>query len=146
MNYNKTLFAGRFVRTPEVKTTAGGGSITKFTLATNRKWKDASGKLNDEATFADVVAFGTLAENIGRFFAKGDNIFIEGRLKQNVWKDREGNDRKQLEIVAESFQFCVSEPKERQEERPPQRQTRQPERVQDSLLEPSTNEDDFIPF
>ncbi|MCH8270673.1 MAG: single-stranded DNA-binding protein, partial [Planctomycetes bacterium] len=85
---NKVLLIGNLTRDPELKHTAGNQALANFGIAVNRRFRTASGENREEVAFIDCEAWGRTAENIGKFFAKGRPIFIEGRLKLDTWEDR----------------------------------------------------------
>jgi len=108
-NYNKIQLAGHLTRDPEVKP-VGTGSVAKFGLAVNRKWKDGNGETKEEVIFVDVECWGRTAENVGAYLAKGGGAFIEGRLKMDQWTDADGQKRTKFMVVADSVQFLDSKP------------------------------------
>lgn len=113
MNINKTFVAGRLTRDPEIKMTPQGTAIAGFSVAVNRKWRDADKQEREEVTFLDCEAWGKTADTIAKHFAKGKEIYVEGRLKSESWEDKtSGQKRSKLKIVVESFQF-VGGPTER---------------------------------
>ncbi len=107
-NYNKVFLAGNLTRDPEVRP-AGQGTVAKFGLAVNRRWKDRDGNLKDETTFVDVEAWGRTAELVGQYLTKGRGCFVEGRLRLDQWDDKEsGQKRSKMLVVADSVQFIDS--------------------------------------
>jgi single-strand DNA-binding protein len=110
-SYNKVLLMGNLTRDPEVKHTSSNQALVNFGLAVNRKFKTSSGEFREEVTFVDCEAWGYTAENIGKFFAKGRPIFVEGRLKLDTWEDRnDGSKKSKLRVVVDNFQFVDSKP------------------------------------
>lgn len=108
---NRIIIMGRMVRDPELRTTQSGTSVTSFTLAVDRDFKDKdSGEKSTD--FIDVVAWRQTAEFVCKFFAKGRMAVVEGRLQIREWKDKDGNNRRTAEIVAESVYFGDSKPSE----------------------------------
>ena len=108
-SYNKVILMGNLTRDPEVRHTSGDRAVANFGIAVNRRYKTASGEKREEVTFVDCEAWGYTGENIGKFFAKGMPILIEGRLKLDTWEDRkDGSKRSKLKVVVESFQFVDS--------------------------------------
>ena len=100
---NKTMLIGYMVKDPEIKYTPSGTAILDFTIATNKKYKD-----KEEVFFAPIKAFGKAAETIATYVAKGDPIYIEGRLKRESWDDKNGKKREKVLIILESFQLLGS--------------------------------------
>ena len=100
MGANTVVFQGNVVRTPEFASTQGT-DIINFTLANTRKYKQ-----KESTTFINCVAYGQTAQNIGKFFDKGDPMIVVGRLTQNNWQDQQGNKRSQIVITVNEFHFC----------------------------------------
>ena len=80
MSYTKAIITGNLCRDPELKFLPAGTALASFTVGVNRKWTDSVGQQKEEASFIDCTAFGKTAENINKFFRKGNPIFIDGRL------------------------------------------------------------------
>ena len=101
---NRIVIMGRLVRDPELRTTQSGISVTSFTLAVDRDFKnrDSGEKSTD---FIDVVAWRQTAEFVCKYFAKGRMAVAEGRLQIRDWKDRDGNNRRSAEVVADNVYF-----------------------------------------
>lgn len=101
---NTITVQGRLTRDPEQRTTAGGTPVTAFSIACDRDFVD---KDSQKATdFLDIVAWRDLAKFVAAHFSKSDMILVKGRLQIREWTDREGNKRRNAEIVAESLYFC----------------------------------------
>jgi len=115
-NMNIVILAGNLTRAPELRYTPRGSPVASFSIAVNRKWKDAQGKLNDEPCFVDCECWGTIAENVTQYLGKGSSVLIRGRLKLDRWTDKQtGKARSKLKCVAEIVQF-VNSPRRRQEQ------------------------------
>ena len=103
---NKVFLFGNLVRDPELTYAGSGSPIGKFSVACNRKFKDKSGAFQEETFFGNCVLFGKGAENLQKFFVKGDPIFVEGRLRTEKWQDKTtGADRSTIVIVVDDFQI-----------------------------------------
>lgn len=104
---NRIIIMGRLVRDPELRTTQSGISVTSFTLAVDRDFKsrDSGEKSTD---FIDVVAWRQTAEFVCKYFGKGRMAVAEGRLQIRDWKDRDGNNRRSAEVVADNVYFADS--------------------------------------
>ena len=101
---NKSIIMGRMTRDPELRSTQGGTPVTSFTLAVDRDFKDKqSGEKGVD--FIDCVAWKQTAEFVSKFFSKGRMAVAEGRLQIREWKDKDGNNRRTAEIVAENVYF-----------------------------------------
>ena len=101
---NRIIIMGRLVRDPELRTTQSGIPVTSFTLAVDRDFK--SRENGEKSTdFIDVVAWRQTAEFVCKYFAKGRMAVAEGRLQIREWKDRDGNNRRTAEVVADNVYF-----------------------------------------
>ena len=83
--------------------TQSGTAVTSFSLAVDRDFKSQSGE--KETDFIDVVAWRSTAEFVAKYFTKGRMAVVEGRLQIRDWKDREGNNRRSAEVVADNVYF-----------------------------------------
>lgn len=103
---NRVMLIGNLTRDPEIRTTPKGVSVADLGLAINRNYTTESGEKREDVTFVDVVVWGKVAENAGRYLSKGRPIFVEGRLQLDTWQDKEsGQNRQRLRVVAERLQF-----------------------------------------
>jgi single-strand DNA-binding protein len=98
---NKVILIGNLGKDPEVKYTAGGMPVAKFSLATNERYKDKEGQWQDRTEWHNIVAFQRLAEIVGEYLKKGGKCFIEGSLRTSSWDDKETGQKKyKTEIIA----------------------------------------------
>jgi single-strand DNA-binding protein len=105
-NFNKVMLMGNLTRDPQLKYLPNQTAVVEFGLATNRRFKLASGEDREEVCFVDCSAFGRQAEVINQYCQKGKPIFVEGRLKYDSWEDKQGGGKRhKLSVVVESFQF-----------------------------------------
>lgn len=102
---NKANLLGNLTRDPDLKYLPKGTPVCNFTVATNRTWKDSSGQEQSEANFHRVVAWGKLAEICGQYLSKGSRAYVEGRISNRSWEDKEGQTRYITEIVANEVIF-----------------------------------------
>jgi len=105
MSFNKIIVVGNLGRDPELKYTAQGTPVCSFTIASNERRKDKSGEPQDITTWFRGTIFGTRAETFARYMEKGKPVYIEGRLRTEIWTDREGKERTTLEINVSDFNF-----------------------------------------
>ena len=109
MNINIITLGGNLTRDPETRVTPQGTAIAQFSIANNRKFKDASGQMREEVSFIDCEAWGKTGENIGKFFSKGDRILVAGRIKQDSWEDKQTQQKRtKLKVVVDQFHFVDS--------------------------------------
>ena len=104
-SFNKVILMGNLTRDPELRVTAGGLSICKMSLATNRVYQTRDGERKEEVTYVDIDAFGKQAETISKYMSKGRSILVEGRLKLDSWETPQGDKRSKVGVVLENFQF-----------------------------------------
>jgi len=105
MYVNYVEIIGRVTRQPELKVIKGGQSLTSFSLATNRTYKNKDGEKVEESDFHNVIFWGKVAETICTYVKQGQCIRITGRLRTRKWEDKDGSTRYVTEIVGENFQF-----------------------------------------
>ncbi|NPA06251.1 MAG: single-stranded DNA-binding protein [Chloroflexi bacterium] len=97
---NKVMIIGRLGRDPELRYTPSGQAVATFPVVTTRYWNTAAGERRSETERFNVVAWGSLAEICKQFLTKGEQVYIEGRLKTRRWEDANGQRRYSVEIVA----------------------------------------------
>lgn len=103
---NTCTLMGRFTRDPELSTTRGGKSVSSFTIACERDFRDANGERVTD--FIDCVSWNATAEFISRNFAKGKMAVVTGSLQFRDWTDKNGNKRKSAEIQVSNIYFADS--------------------------------------
>lgn len=97
---NKVILIGHLGRDAETKFTASGVSVSQFTLATNRRIKDAqTGEWKDETDWHRVVVW--RQENLAQYLTKGKQVYVEGRLQTRSWEDQNGQKRYTTEVIAD---------------------------------------------
>ena len=102
---NHVSMIGRLTKTPDIKQTTSGKNVCSFTVAVNRRFKDAQG--NALTDFFTVVAWGKLAELCGRYLDKGRKCCVMGELQNRSYETRDGTKRTITEIVAEQVEFLT---------------------------------------
>lgn len=94
---------GRLTRDPELRRTGSGTAVSSFSIAVDRDFKGQGGE--KETDFIDIVAWRNTAEFVSKYFTKGRMAVVEGRLQIRDWKDKEGNNRRSAEVVADNVYF-----------------------------------------
>lgn len=97
---NQINLIGRTTKTPELRKTQSGTSVTSFTLAVDRRDKEKN------TDFISCVAWSKTAEIINDFVGKGQLIGVTGRLQIRSYTDKEGNKRTAAEVIVDTFDFC----------------------------------------
>lgn len=104
MSLNHITIMGRLTRDPELRRTGSGVAVTNFTVAVDRDFTDKqSGE--KETDFIDVVAWRSTAEFVEKYFSKGRMAVVSGRLQIRSYTDKDGNNRRASEIVADNVYF-----------------------------------------
>ena len=101
MNYVSMI--GRLTKTPDIRQTNTGKNVCSFTLAVNRRYKDADGKTT--ADFFSVQAWEKLAELCVRYLDKGSKVFVSGELRNRSYEAKDGTKRTVTEIIASEIEF-----------------------------------------
>ena len=105
---NKIMLIGNLGRDPELNVTSDGTPVTKFSLAVSRNYTTSSGEKREETEWFNIVAWRQLAERCERYLHKGSKIYIEGRLTQRKYTDREGVQRTSVEVIANDMKMLDS--------------------------------------
>lgn len=105
---NKVILVGNLGRDPEMKYTAGGTALCKFSLATSEVFNDREGNQQERTEWHNIVAWSKLAEICGQYLSKGRQVYVEGSLRTRSWEDQNGNKRYTTEINAREVQFLGS--------------------------------------
>lgn len=97
---NKVQLTGRLGADPAKRYTAQGSAIVTFRVASNRTWRSSSGASHEDTEWFRVVAWDQLAEQCCSQLARGDHIYVEGRLQTRQWLEPSGQQRVATEVVA----------------------------------------------
>jgi single-strand DNA-binding protein len=104
---NKVILIGNLGKDAETKFTAGGTPVTKFTLATQRRWKDqATGDWKEETEWHNITLW--KQEAVAQYLQKGKQVYVEGRLRTSSYEDKEGQKRSYTEVVCEELMLLSS--------------------------------------
>ncbi len=109
---NRADVIGHVTRDPEIRTTTGGQKVLTLGVASNERWKDRnSGEEKERTEFHNVVIWGVLAEQIGKFVKKGNRVYVSGRVQTRSWETKEGGKRTTTEIIADAISLLgISNP------------------------------------
>ncbi len=102
---NKVILIGRLGADPEVRYTQAGRSVASLRVATSENWNDGDGQRQERTEWHSITVWGKQAELCGQYLAKGRQVYLEGRLQTREYTDREGINRKAVEIVANQIVF-----------------------------------------
>lgn len=122
---NKAILVGRLTKDPETRYMNNGKAVTSCSLATSEKYKD-----QEFTEYHNLVFFDKIAEIAGEYLKKGSLVYVEGQIKTEAYKDKNGVEKKVTKIVCRDMKMLGSKPANSQ-------QSKQEETDQD---------DDSIPF
>ena len=95
---------GNLTRDPELRQTPTGQTVTNFSLALNRAYKDKSDEWQEVTDYVDIVCWGPLAERVSQYMSKGRRCLVQGRLQSRSW-EQEGQKRSKVEVLANDVTF-----------------------------------------
>lgn len=98
-DHNIVSIYGRLTKDPELSYTANQKAVVKFSIAN---------QCGDDVNFFDVVCFDKIAVSVSTYMKKGNPVIVDGRLKQNRFTDKNGQNRSKIEIVSNGIQFLSS--------------------------------------
>lgn len=103
---NKVILMGRLTKDPEIRYTQNNMTVANFSIAVSRKFA----KENDEvkADFFSVIAWNKTGEFVGKYFKKGQQILVSGRIENRNWTDQQGVKHYATDIIAEEVDFAGS--------------------------------------
>lgn len=109
-NVNKVILIGRLGNQPELRYTQANRAVTELRLAVTRGWTDKAGQRQERTDWFSVEVWDKQAEFCERYLAKGREVYVEGRLQNDEWTDKEGQKRLKTKIMADSIQFVGNKP------------------------------------
>jgi single-strand DNA-binding protein len=142
-SFNKIIIVGYLGRDAELRYTPQGTAVCNFSVATTERRKDKSGEFQDVTTWFNVSLWGNRAETTSQYLTKGKLVYIEGRLTQRDYQDRDGNTRTSLDVNASELQFIGPRGDEAAAPREERTAARAPQASEDV---PAPINDDDIPF
>jgi len=102
---NKIMLIGNLGKDPDLQVTSEGTPFVRFSLAINRSYKTASGTKKEETEWFNIVAWRQLAETCEKYLHKGSKVYIEGRLTQRKYTDKNGQERTSIEVIASDMEM-----------------------------------------
>ena len=109
MSINKVILVGNLGKDPELRHIGSGMAVCTFSLATTDRFKNKQGEQQDKTEWHNIVAWAGLAEICGKYLTKGKQVYIEGRIQNRSYDDRDGNKRYISEIVASEMQMILNQ-------------------------------------
>lgn len=101
MAVNHLTYQGRLVADPELRETNSGAKVVNFRVAWSEKYRDKENKC-----FLECKAFSALAEHICKYFVKGQEIAVEGKLNTEEWTGQDGQKRSKVVLIVSDAHFC----------------------------------------
>lgn len=107
---NRVILLGRMARDPEVRYTQAAEplAVCSFSIAVDKPYSRNRQEGDPTADFINCVSFRNTAENIGKYFRKGNRIAVQGRLQTRNYTDQQGNKRYVTEVLIDDFEFVES--------------------------------------
>lgn len=107
---NRVILLGHIGKDPVSKFTATGKCVTRFSLATNRRWKDReSGDWKEETDWHNVVVWDM--EQLQNYLVKGKQVYVEGSVRTRSWEDENSGQRRYVtEIIADNVILLAAKP------------------------------------
>jgi len=107
---NKVILIGRVGKDPEMRHLENNTSFARFSLATSETYKNKNGEKITTTEWHNIVVWRGLSEIAERYVKKGMMLYVEGKLRNRSWDDKDGNKRYSIEIEADNFQMLGSKP------------------------------------
>lgn len=108
MSVNKVILVGNLGKDPELRYTPSGTAVATFSLATTERYKDREGNKQEKTEWHNIVVWRQLAEICGKFLHKGKQVYVEGKIQNRSYDDRDGNKRYISEVVVNEMQMLGS--------------------------------------
>ena len=102
---NSVVIAGNLTKDPVFRQTTNGTPVANFSIASNRKYRDANNQWQEEVCYVGIVAWNRLAESCTNRLKKGSAVLIDGELQSHSFKNDDGFSRNIVEIKARRIQF-----------------------------------------
>ena len=100
---NKVILVGNLGKDPEVRTLENGAKVANFTLATSESYKNREGQRVTQTEWHNIVLWRGLAEIAEKFLSKGNQVYVEGKIRTRAWDDKDGNKRYTTEILGDNL-------------------------------------------
>tara|TARA_B100000989_G_scaffold227752_1_gene174832 strand:+ start:1618 stop:2025 length:408 start_codon:yes stop_codon:yes gene_type:complete len=131
---NKVILIGNLGKDPEVRYLESGVAVANITLATTENYKNKEGDKVSQTVWHDIVLWRGLAEITEKYLKKGSSVYIEGKIRNRKWEDKEGITRYKNEILADNMTMLGSRP------------TAEKSNEKESQNQENTNGYDDLPF
>lgn len=112
---NKMTIIGNLGADPEVRYLDGGAVVATFNVATTEKYTNRNGEKVEQTEWFRVELWNEQAKVAEKYLKKGNSVYVEGRLRTELWTDKEGKERTSLRVRATIMQLLGSPNSERDE-------------------------------
>jgi len=102
---NKVILIGNLGADPELRYTPSGAAVANFNMATTEKWKDKDGQMQERTEWHRIILWSRQAEIAKEYLRKGSSVYIEGRIQNRSYDDKDGIKRYVTEIIGQRMQF-----------------------------------------
>lgn len=131
---NKVILIGNLGKDPEVRYLDSGVAVANLTLATTENYKNREGEKVSQTVWHDIVLWRGLAEIAEQYLKKGNSVYIEGKLRNRKWEDKDGITRYKTEILADNMTMLGT------------KNSQENEAKKNSQIENNSQSDDDLPF
>ena len=107
---NKVILIGNLGKDPEVRYLDNGTAVANFPIATTETYKNKQGEKVSQTEWHNIVLWRGLAEVAEQWLKKGSSVYIEGKIRNRKWEDKEGNTRYNIEILADNMTMLGGKP------------------------------------
>lgn len=108
MYVNKVILYGRVGNDIELRKLTDGTPVATCSLVTNEFWVNKNGEKQERAEWHNLVFWNKTAENANNLIKKGTELYVEGKIRSREFDNVNGNKRKRVEIIVESFKINKS--------------------------------------
>ena len=107
---NKVILVGNLGKDPEVRYLDNGVAVANFSLATTESYKNKQGERVSQTERHNIVLWRGLAEVAEKYLKKGSSVYVEGKIKNRKWEDKDGNTRYNTEILGDNMTMLGAKP------------------------------------
>lgn len=143
---NKVILVGNLGKDPEVRHLESGAVVANFPIATTESYKDKSGNRQEQTEWHNIVLWRGLAEIAEKYLRKGNQVYIEGKLRSRSWEDKDGNTRYITEVIGDNMTMLGSRGGSSENENTASPSTDNSAKATSSPDLSSTEEEDDLPF
>ena len=107
--FNRAIIAGNLTKDPDLRYTVNKKAYARFGVAVNNKWKNSNGELQESTEYINVVVWGPMSENCGKYLKKGSPVLVEGRIQSSSYEAKDGSGKRYMtEVNADNVVFLGS--------------------------------------